>query len=462
MRPAILLLATFLSTAPLRAQICAGPQNLGPGEARGISADGSVVVGTTSVGATRWDGAGVQVLGALPGDTQSSAVAVSADGNVVVGSSGPSVELRAFRWTSVGGMQHLGFLPGGDTAEASAVNADGSVVVGTADGGRAFRWTAAGGMQDLGTLGGTFSAAYGVNADGSVVVGSSSIASGETHAFRWTQSGGMQDIGNFGGLSAVARGVSADGSVVVGTFVLGFSPARSFVWTVSGGAQDLGFLGLLDSGAAGVSADGKVVVGSFSSSTSLPQAYSWTETGGFKILSMDLADPSFAHGANADGSTVVGGSFGRAFRIQSSVLGRTYCLPTNVNSAGCGGIVLATGDPRIATGALELTATLLPKNSFGLFLTSRTQGSVGIPGGSLGTLCLGGDIGRFAGPGQVMNSGPSGSISLTVDLTALPAPTLSGVVAAQAGETWNFQCWHRDMNPMPTSNYTAAVSISFE
>ncbi|MCP3916270.1 MAG: hypothetical protein GY711_12005 [bacterium] len=31
----------------------------------------------------------------------------------------------------------------------------------------------------------------------------------------------------------------------------------------------------------------------------------------------------------------------------------------------------------------------------------------------------------------------------------------------QPGETWNFQCWYRDNNPGPTSNFTDAVSVTF-
>ena len=30
-----------------------------------------------------------------------------------------------------------------------------------------------------------------------------------------------------------------------------------------------------------------------------------------------------------------------------------------------------------------------------------------------------------------------------------------------AGETWNFQGWHRDHNPGSTSNFTQAVSAGF-
>ena len=131
---------------------------------------------------------GMQDLDTL-GGTASEARGVSADGSVVVGTSyNAANHERAFRWTAAGGMQNLGTL-GGTFSKSSGVSADGSVVVGftrnAANQNRAFRWTAAGGMQDLGTLGGTSSGAYGVSADGSVVVGVASNAAGQGRAFRW-------------------------------------------------------------------------------------------------------------------------------------------------------------------------------------------------------------------------------------------------------------------------------------
>src|SRR5262245_47092881 len=77
-------------------------------------------------------------LGDLPGGGLSSfATGVSADGSVVVGSSssatsGPNPDDReAFRWTAATGMVGLGFLPGGTFSDSGAfgVSADGSVVV---------------------------------------------------------------------------------------------------------------------------------------------------------------------------------------------------------------------------------------------------------------------------------------------------------------------------------------------
>jgi probable HAF family extracellular repeat protein len=71
-------------------------------------------------------------LGYLPGKRMGSyASGISADGSVVVGTSYRGAE--AFRWTEADGMVGLGHLPGeGAASSALGVSADGSVIVGTA------------------------------------------------------------------------------------------------------------------------------------------------------------------------------------------------------------------------------------------------------------------------------------------------------------------------------------------
>jgi hypothetical protein len=114
----------------------------------------------------------------------------------------------------------------------------------------------------------------------------------------------------------------------------------------------------------------------------------------------------------------------------------------------------------VASNDVTLTAEDLPLNAFGFFLASRTQGFIQNPAGSQGNLCLGGSIGRYVGPGQIQNSGGAGSISLVLDLAQTPTPT--GLVAVVAGETWNFQGWHRDaVAGNATSNFTNGLSIAF-
>lgn len=227
--------------------------------ARGVSADGSIIVGigesTSGNEAWRYHVATstFEPLGDLPGGQFASwAYGVSADGNTVVGQSYADADQQAIVWTPQGGMVGLGYLPTlpGSTpaSSAEAANADGSVIVGWSrssaaglNGQEAFRWVRGVGMQPLGDLpgGAVFSAGYAVTPDGSVVVGRASIqgscgpfgCGSEGRAFIWTEATGMRDIQEL--LSAAnidltgwrlqeARGVSADGRVVVGN---GINPA---------------------------------------------------------------------------------------------------------------------------------------------------------------------------------------------------------------------------------------------
>jgi hypothetical protein len=140
--------------------------------------------------------------------------------------------------------------------------------------------------------------------------------------------------------------------------------------------------------------------------------------------------------------------------------GQAYCSPGAVNSTGAPGTIRVEGSPLVAQNNLRLIAESLPLNAFGFFLTSRTQGFVMMPGGSMGNLCLGGSIGRYVGPGQIMNSGATGAIQLTVNLTQHPTPT--GFVSVLPNDTWNFQAWHRDaVGGVATSNFTNGVSVLF-
>ena len=141
-------------------------------------------------------------------------------------------------------------------------------------------------------------------------------------------------------------------------------------------------------------------------------------------------------------------------------VGTNYCGPAPLNSAGLSGQMVAIGSQIVAQNGLSLSAQSLPNNIFGFFICSSMQGFVMNPGGSTGNLCLGGEIGRYVGPGQVQNSGVVGRIDLAIDVTNVPTPT--GSVSLTAGTTWNFQLWHRDGSPAgPTSNFTDGTSVLF-
>ena len=141
-------------------------------------------------------------------------------------------------------------------------------------------------------------------------------------------------------------------------------------------------------------------------------------------------------------------------------LGQRYCSPVFPNSTGLPGLMTALGTTAIFLDDLTLTARSLPNDSFGYFITSRTQGYVFPVGGSQGALCVLGLVGRYVGPGQIMSSGKTGSFTLPVSVSSMPTP--SGVVVASPGETWNFQAWHRDVvGGSVTSNFSSGLSITF-
>jgi hypothetical protein len=141
-------------------------------------------------------------------------------------------------------------------------------------------------------------------------------------------------------------------------------------------------------------------------------------------------------------------------------LGARHCSPAVGNSSGGPGSLRAWGQASVAANDVLLLATGLPNGSVGYFLTSRVPSNIPNPGGSQGTLCLGGTIGRYVGPGQIQSSAAAGNFQLRLDLTAMPTPL--GTFAAQAGQTWRFTAWYRDALPTATSNFTSAVAITLQ
>lgn len=141
-------------------------------------------------------------------------------------------------------------------------------------------------------------------------------------------------------------------------------------------------------------------------------------------------------------------------------LGSNFCGPAVPNSSGQAGAMRATGSSFATAQNVTLRAEQLPTNVFGFFLTSTTQGFVAGPGGSQGNLCLSGAVGRFTGPGQLLNSGAMGAFELKIDLNQIPTPT--GATSALAGDTWNFQAWTRDtVGGTSTSNLTDGLELQF-
>jgi len=149
------------------------------------------------------------------------------------------------------------------------------------------------------------------------------------------------------------------------------------------------------------------------------------------------------------------------FRYNCGGIGTAYCSPAVPNSNGSAATIGAVGSASAGANELTLVATRMPRFQVGFILTSQTQGLVAFPGGSNGTLCLGGEIGRYIGPGFVKQTGLGGEFNVHVDLNRTPMGGL--FVAIQPGETWNFQAWFRDVGPpgQPPANFTDGVSVLF-
>lgn len=188
------------------------------------------------------------------------------------------------------------------------------------------------------------------------------------------------------------------------------------------------------------------------------ETLNWSNTSGSAsamILRVEVA-------ANSSGActgyvmqtTGIGGTCGGG---GPGAIGSRYCDPAVGNSSGMPARIDASGDVNVLANDLTLTASQLPTNQFGYFLGSMTQAQTVNPGGSMGVLCVGGNIARFIA--HLGNSGAGGQLQAVIDLTVIPANPLHAIAP---GETWNFVVWYRDYLLFPTSNFSDGVSITFQ
>ena len=192
-------------------------------------------------------------------------------------------------------------------------------------------------------------------------------------------------------------------------------------------------------------------VGSFNYAGGFPNPpHSWSLMSGSSFDRILITFPGGSGGVGLDEFSFDG---------SGGTIGASYCGPAPSNSTGGPGLLISMGSSLVADNNLTLTANDLPPNQFGYFLNSQVQGFIPMPGGSQGNLCLAGAIGRYNGAGQILNSGTGGTFSLLLDLTNTPTP--GAAVTVFPGETWNFQCWFRDVNPGAASNFTNGLAVSF-
>lgn len=212
----------------------------------GISADGSVIVGSTDHPGPRpfrWvELAPPQDIGGTEG-IWSYASGICADGSTACGATlGNSGSLQYFRACKLGNGEPilLAGLSAGQSAWGSSISADGLIVAGTASGAdfahHAVRWVAADAPENLEltphpAVGGPITDSDGVSlsGDGRVVVGNATTSRG-VRAMFWTPARGMVLLNDHlaslgvptdGWALEYARAISSDGTAIGGSGTFG-------------------------------------------------------------------------------------------------------------------------------------------------------------------------------------------------------------------------------------------------
>ena len=483
----------------------------------GLTSYGQQTFGNSVYEAYRWTtGGGVEVLpNPIPASTFATANMSSDDGSIVVGYAAASSPIGfdplGLRWDAAGNVTEL-TPPGAEGSEAFQISGDGSVAAGIYRGAgtnwHACVWDAAGTLTDIHpNFGGTFSTIIRISYDGSTVLGRGSDANGFARHFLWTASTGIVPLPTSSAGQIYPESISADGSAVVGRINLPtFNDFGIFYWSASSGfivadpaigepsqvkiSRDGNRVyGLVEfsvftdeaaiftwTPAAGfqfdqpnmevtlhdASFDGSVLVGSMGAVSGPRQAYRWSSATSFVRLE-GPTDQSVAYSVSLDGTVVSGSARNSASDLrpvvwrESGLLGANYCGPAVPNSTGTGGKIELAGSNIRSMGTLTLNATDLPQNAFGLFIASNQPGLIVAPGGSFGNLCMTGSILRLVGPGQIFNSGITGSASLTLNPATISFP--GGPIILPMGERLYFQAWFRDADPVAGSNFTDGATV---
>jgi hypothetical protein len=258
-----------------------------------MSSDGRWFAGGSGNEAAIWSrDEGLRLLGIPPGYERSVARGISHDGSRVVGAAGrgtfPNDTAEAFVWTAQAGIVGLGaLLPGSSSSAAS--NAGGMADDGTALGRVSYPtrndiWmlSADGQMTTLGLPpGATDVTSLTVSGGGNFVVGT---ATDPFRAFIWDRQGGFEELG--AGIEFAL--VSDDGSTVAGR---SRNPSVPYRWTRDEGAIPLPMLpgwprvgGVYD-----MTPDGSIIVGELINDSSR-LAFVWNEQHGTQNLRQILVD----------------------------------------------------------------------------------------------------------------------------------------------------------------------------
>ena len=136
--------------------------------------------------------------------------------------------------------------------------------------------------------------------------------------------------------------------------------------------------------------------------------------------------------------------------------GSAYCFQPEPNSTGQRADISASGSRFADDRNLVLTVTDAPPHTFGFFFVGTEPAAIAL---NESLVCVGGNVGRYIGPGQITNSGLDGSFSVAVSTDPVPGNPGSTAVA---GDQFYFQSWFRDIAATgATYRFSEALSITF-
>lgn len=175
---------------------------------------------------------------------------------------------------------------------------------------------------------------------------------------------------------------------------------------------------------------------------------------------IDLANPATQPALDQRGVPVegAGGDIGAVEATSPGTDGGCQAAP---NSTGQISVTDVQGSAVVNANVMRLSTAGLPAGVVGYYISGSTTGLVVGAGGGQGTLCLGGEVGRFLVPpaGGILLVPANGAIGLDIDLAQFPSP--GGASPLQPGERRVFQFWHRDANPQATSNFSSSAIVDF-
>ncbi|MGY6652281.1 HAF repeat-containing protein [Amycolatopsis sp. TRM77291] len=268
-----------------------------------------VVVTGAATGTAQAMPVGPVDLGTLPGDDESTVLAVNEAGEMVgLSLAGPAPKRsHPVRWDATGQIMALP-TPGGTEGQVRAINGLGvsAGYVLTATTAVPARWDAAGQATLLQLPPGYRNATAWAISDTDVVVGAWLTPDGQFHGFRWDPDGVATDLGTLPGETwSMADGISADGAVIVGSAVR--SAANQAVRWVSGGPITELAPQSVSSGASRINQDGVAAGTLRETSSGPPVPAKWDRDGVLHPLDWPSPHSVWIHGIGSTGYVVGSG-----------------------------------------------------------------------------------------------------------------------------------------------------------